>query len=110
MLAHGVPMYAHSVVRTASEQNALYVRGVTKAKAGESPHNCGCAVDLIHGRKAWDLGEKSWEVIGHIGKEIALQAGLKIEWGGDWKFYDPAHWELAEWRDLARGYPFQGAW
>lgn len=94
----GVPIFAHAVYRSASEQNSAFVRGVSKAKAGQSPHNFGCAVDLVHGTKAWDLTAKQWAILGHLGKEIAAQAGIKITWGGDWKFYDPAHWELSDWR------------
>lgn len=29
----------------------------------------------------------------HI-KAVAKCLGIKIEWGGDWKFYDPPHFEL----------------
>jgi hypothetical protein len=110
MRAIQVPLFAHNMVRTAAEQTELYVRGVSKAKAGQSPHNFGCAVDIIHGRKAWDMDKKSWSIIGHIGKELAAQRGLKVEWGGDWKFYDPAHWQLESWRELSAAYPFNGAW
>jgi hypothetical protein len=96
----GIPLFAHCVNRSAEEQTRLYVKGVTKANAGESPHNYGCAVDLVHGTKAWGLTRKQWEVIGHLGKELAIQNGLKVTWGGDWSFYDPAHWELTNWREI----------
>lgn len=96
----GVPMFAHNMVRDAATQRALYVQGVTKAPAGASPHNFGCAVDIVHSRLAWGLAEQSWTMLGHIGKELAHQNGWKLVWGGDWKFYDPAHWELADWREL----------
>ena len=97
----GVPMFAHCIVRSLAEQTAAYVQGFTKAKAGQSPHNYGLAVDLIHGQWAWQLSKESWALIGHVGKEVAVQNGLKLVWGGDWKFYDPAHWELADWRTIA---------
>ena len=77
-----------------------FAAGTTKARAWESPHNYGLAVDIIHGTKAWDLTRKQWEIVGHMGKEVAAQLGVKVVWGGDWKFYDPAHWELANWRDI----------
>lgn len=96
----GVPLFAHCFLRTAVEQNKLFAAGASKARAWESPHNFGLAVDIIHGTKAWDLTRKQWELVGHIGKEVAAQVGLKVVWGGDWKFYDPAHWELANWRDI----------
>lgn len=97
---HGVPLFPHNMVRTVTEQNALFVRGVTKARGGSSPHNFGCAVDIVHSRKAWDLERESWAMLGHIGKEIATQKGIRLTWGGDWEFYDPAHWELTGWRDI----------
>lgn len=107
----GVPMFAHNVVRTAAEQDALFVQGVSRAKGGESAHNWGCAVDLVHGVRAWDVPRHSWAIMGHLGKEIAQGLGIKIVWGGDWDFYDPAHWELENWRavrDAARSGVSQG--
>lgn len=103
---HGVPLFAHNMVRSNADQTALFVQGVSKAKAGKSPHNFGCAVDIVHSVRAWDLSRESWLMLGHIGKELANQMGVKLVWGGDWSFYDPAHWELAEWRKLAGGFPF----
>jgi hypothetical protein len=103
---HGVPMFAHNMVRTSSEQTKLYVQGFSQAQAGESPHNHGCAVDIVHSIKAWKMDERSWRMLGHIGMELADQLGIKIEWGGEWDFYDPAHWQLADWRSLKDGFPF----
>lgn len=94
----GIPMFAHNMVRDAAHQNRLYVEGRTQAMAGESPHNFGMAVDIVHSTRAWDLTHDQWKVVGHLGKECARQANLRIAWGGDWKFYDPAHWEIADWR------------
>jgi len=104
----GVPLFAHAVVRTGDDQNRLFVKGVSKARAGESPHNFGAAVDLIHGTKAWSLTRKQWAIIGHIGKETAASAGIAVTWGGDWRFYDPAHWELTGWRDIRARYSAGG--
>lgn len=95
-----VPMFAHNMVRTEEEQTALYIKGVSKAKGAQGPHVHGCAVDIVHSTRAWDLTKKEWTLLGHIGKEVAGQLGIKLTWGGDWKFYDPAHWEIANWRDL----------
>lgn len=97
----GIPMFAHCVVRSDAEQTALYVKGRTKARAGESPHNHGMAVDIIHSVLAWGLDKKSWEIISHIGYEVGARLGLEMKWGGEWSFYDPAHWELTHWRVLA---------
>lgn len=106
----GIPMFAHSVVRTNEEQTKLFVQGVTNAKAGQSPHNYGMAIDLVHGVKAWDLQPQSWTMIHHIGIEIANQNGIKIRSGYDWdqdgdltdqRLPDPAHWELRDWKQIA---------
>lgn len=104
----GVPVFAHEVWRLNSRQDELYAAGMSKAKGGESPHNFGCAVDLVHSVHGWNLNAKQWALIGHVGKELATQRGFKVTWGGDWKFYDPAHWELTEWRvvrGLFRSFP-----
>ncbi len=100
----GIPLFAHCVIRGSTDQNRLFREGRSKARAGESPHNYGAAVDLIHGTKAWDLSRKQWAILGHLGKELAASLGLKLTWGGDWEFYDPAHWELTEWRAIRARY------
>lgn len=102
MASLGVPMFAHNMVRTVSEQNALYARGVSKAKGMKGPHTHGCAVDIVHSLLGWNIPDKGWKLIGHIGNEVAAASGIDIEWGGSWKkFYDPAHWELTNWREIA---------
>lgn len=100
LLRLGVPMFAHNMVRSVQDQNGLYARGVSKAAGDKSPHVHGMAVDIVHSRFAWDLHPAQWSLIGHIGKEVAAQNGIDIVWGGDWKFYDPAHWELADWKGM----------
>ena len=103
----GIPLFAHNMVRNKEEQTALFVRGVSKAKWGQSPHNFGLAVDLITPHLAWDgMTPDAWKMLGHLGKEVAKRNNIRIIWGGDWKFYDPAHWELAQWENLKGGYPW----
>lgn len=92
-------MYPFELLRTPERQAKLYKQGRTKAMAGQSPHQYGCAVDIISCVKYWDLTPNQWEVIGAIGKEVARRLKIKVVWGGDWKFYDPAHWEIENWRD-----------
>lgn len=100
----GVPMFAHCVYRGERDQAMVYVAGNSRARWGESPHNFGCAVDIIHGLRAWSIPRRAWEVVGHVGKEVAKSKGLKVAWGGDFKnLWDPAHWELADWKERARG-------
>jgi len=105
MAALGVPMYPHCVWRDREAQERAYRLGHSKAPWGESPHNFGCAVDIIHSRHLWDLSPRQWQIVGHVGNELADAMGLLLDWGGDWKRYpdaqigwDPAHWELGDWR------------
>lgn len=102
MRKQGVPLFCVCAWRGAAAQEAAMQGGFSNAKWGSSPHNYGMAVDIIHGVQGYGLERKSWEILGHIGKEISVQSGIAITWGGDWKSpYDPAHWELKEWK-LAR--------
>lgn len=108
-----IPMFAHCVVRTEAEQRELFRKGTSRDSPDDGiwPHR-GCALDMIHSVFAWNLTEDQWLLIGHIGKEAAGAAGVKIEWGGDWKKpgdrlgWDPAHWQLANWRMLMGGFPW----
>ncbi|UIB81408.1 hypothetical protein [Flyfo microvirus Tbat2_98] len=98
MKAVSVPVFAAEVMRSQARQKELYEDGFSKV-AEYGPHTRGAAVDIIHSIKGWDIPQKAWSLIGHIGKEIIAQEGLKMRWGGDWKFYDPAHWEMVDWKD-----------
>lgn len=108
----GVPMFAHEVVRTAERQDDLYAQGVTKAKAGQSAHQYGCAVDIVHSVKGWGLSNKEWALCFHVGTEVRKALGIALEWGGDdpdindafdW---DPAHWELDTWKIWKDQFPW----
>lgn len=95
-------------LRTIEEQNSLYCEGRTKkgyiktfAKGGESPHNYGCAVDIIYfcGKfPQWTQAEECWNEIG----EIVRKCGAG--WGGDFNgFKDRVHVELpiiCTWKDV----------
>lgn len=102
----GIPMFAHCVMRDPVEQNRLLRDGFSKAGAGQSPHQYGYAVDIIHSTLPWDIhledhefARKCWALIGELGKEVSQTIGVPVDWGGDWKFYDPAHWELKDWEN-----------
>ncbi|TCI57922.1 M15 family peptidase [Exiguobacterium sp. SH5S13] len=102
----GLEVRLTSGYRSADEQNALYAQGrskpgqvVTNAKAGQSYHNYGLAVDfvIIHDNRAdYDLsadhnksGEPDWQELGELGK------ALGFEWGGDWRsFPDYPHLQM----------------
>lgn len=77
----GTPIEIVQGFRSFDEQTKLYnqVPKVTNAKAGESFHNYGCAIDVIfldkNGRRTYN---GDWEALSKIGKRCGL------EWGGTW--------------------------
>lgn len=111
----GIPMFAHTIVRTPEDQMKLYLDGFSRdsPEDGIYPHK-GCAFDLVHSKYAWDLSWQEWQMIGAVGKELAKQRRFDIVWGGDWLRkptdrvgWDPAHWELRDFRERCKGYPFK---
>lgn len=108
----GIPLFASEVIRSRVRQDHLYALGNSKAKAGQSPHQYGLAVDIVHSVRGWALSRMEWELLGHIGSEAAKGLGVvsKIEWGGEWSFYDPAHWQIGKWREWQDQFPFDKHW
>lgn len=98
-------------LRTIAEQNALYAQGrtkpgkiVTNARGGLSYHNYGLAIDIVllvdkdHNDSfetaVWDVKtdfdgdhKSDWMECVTIFKQYGW------EWGGDWKFSDPPHFQ-----------------
>jgi peptidoglycan L-alanyl-D-glutamate endopeptidase CwlK len=81
-------------LRTANRQRKLVASGASMTM--RSRHLTGHAVDLvayIGSRVAWD-----WPLYYKIAaamKQAADDAGIPIEWGGDWKsFKDGPHFQL----------------
>lgn len=99
MERYKIPMAFHEGWRSAGRQFDLLAQGVTKAKGGQSPHQYGLAVDYVHAGRGWKLTPLEWAQIGAIGHEVARKRKIPMEWGGDWKFYDPAHWQIKGWRN-----------
>jgi len=102
----GIPLFPQCIVRTFEEQKAAFERGVSwdSPEDGLWPHKA-FAVDIIHGVLGWMEEPEiphAWELVGHVGKEVALSMGIKIVWGGDWRTkWDPAHFELLNWREMS---------
>lgn len=111
----GIPMYCHTALRTHEEQKRLYNKGRSQNPGPDAPHIRGYAVDIVHGKFHWDPTETEWKHLGKIGRELnrLLPPGPPIIWGGDWnnngvpvgedpkeRFWDPAHWQVAGWRNL----------
>jgi len=87
-------------LRTLDRQKQLFAKRATTTM--KSRHLDGHAVDLapmIGGEVRWD-----WPLYHHLAtivKQAAVDEGVSIEWGGDWRtFKDGPHWQLP-WK----GYP-----
>lgn len=98
-------------LRTFAEQNALFAQGrtkpgkiVTNARGGQSYHNYGLAVDIVllvdkngdgvFESAVWDTKtdfdkdrKSDWMECVNIFKQYGW------EWGGDWRFTDPPHFQ-----------------
>lgn len=107
----GVPCFAHNMLRTVDEQNALFEKGVSKSKGANGAHPNGCAVDIVHSKYGWNMDKAQWAMLRYIGFEVAALIGVKMKNGANWlshydrkdaDWYDPAHWELDNWRERAK--------
>ena len=91
-------LHVFETYRNAEEQNAAFARGASKARAGQSPHQHGMAVDFVPrvGVRGW-----YWPPADHnIWRQLRLEAqrqGLHndIAW-------DRPHVECRCWRDLRK--------
>lgn len=90
------------VVRTLARQKELVAKGASKTmKSRHLPSADGYsrAIDIA----PLDGGQVSWSWplyhrLAPIIKQAAKDAGVSIEWGGDWKWADGPHWQLP-WKD-----------
>ena len=105
--AQGIDVLVTCTLRTNAEQDALYAQGrttpgavVTNARAGQSAHNYGLALDivpLINGKADWSGTGPIWDEIANLGQARGL------EWLGapSSRFKESAHFQLPNWRTLA---------
>lgn len=108
----GVPLFPHCIVRSAEDQASAFARGVSWTPPTRPYPHRAFAVDIIHSTLGWmdkPHIKHAWELIGAMGMETAKSMGIKVTWGADWdkdgdtadeRAYDPAHWELENWREL----------
>ncbi|WP_278538643.1 M15 family metallopeptidase [Fusobacterium varium] len=77
------------------EKQKEYVR-TGKSQTMNSYHLKGKAVDIVvykDGKAIWEL--KYYKEVADIVKKIAVEKGLKITWGGDWKtLVDGPHFQI----------------
>lgn len=98
----GIPAFGG--LRTADEQNGLYMKRVSKCDGFKNKSNhqakadgYGHAFDIyafVNGEASWN--KKHLESIAiHIKKVAKEKFNVELEWGGDWKnFKDLPHFEL----------------
>lgn len=92
----GYPIRITEGYRTPERQDELYAQGrtrpgniVTNARAGESFHNYGVAVDIVFRKEGYTVSDKVWKTFG------ALANTYGFEWGGDWEeFVDFPHIQM----------------
>lgn len=106
----GVPVFVAEFIRSPERQDDLYALGTSRAKGGQSAHQFGCAFDLVHSVKGWDLSVKQWQLLGHVGKELITQKGFAVDTAAwpdfNGRFYDPAHWQIVDWKQHKDEYPW----
>lgn len=90
--------------RDADAQGAAYDKGLSNAKAGQSPHNC--CIDGKPASRAFDFAVFSdgqyitdgtdlrYRQAGEIGKSLGL------EYGGDWHKPDHDHLQMSSWKTV----------
>jgi len=106
----GIPLYVHGAFRTQAEQEAAFKAGNSKVRWPNGAHCIGEAVDIVHGVLHWDMTRQEWDMIHQLGLRVLdrMNAGVRkddrlhLTWGGDWRFYDPAHWEISDYRSRTR--------
>jgi len=100
--AAGTYLLVVSGLRSAAEQNTLYAQGrtapghvVTNAKAGQSMHNYGLAVDVVP-YLSGQSGDLNWKPeTDQFNAMVGAMKAQGLVWGGDWvKFPDDDHFQL----------------
>ena len=71
----------------ASDELATFIRKIIRKLAKmQIPLECVSAsydvAFIQHSRRGAELAPKEWEIIVHMGEEIARQCGLPVRWGG----------------------------
>lgn len=114
--ARGIPLYTHCAFRTREEQERLRAQGFSKASWPNGAHNIGEAVDIVHGVHHWEMTTQEWYYLYTLGKEALRRVNAKLpkgqklalNWGGDDQTstdtfrWDPAHWEIIDYRKRIR--------
>lgn len=111
----GVHPFVNEGMRTFERSNELYAQGRTKpglivsyAKAGQSYHNYGLALDFVN-QIAGVAPSKWWKIDANWMKVVSIFKKYGFEWGGDWPEpkTDSPHFQMTfgnNWRVLLAKY------
>lgn len=102
--AFGIDAFVTVTWRSFGEQEKAFAEGLSKAHAGESPHNLTLA-DGTPAARAFDflISDEDGVIIKDGSHPLYEQAGkigesLGLEWGGRWHRPDWDHLELPDWK------------
>lgn len=82
-------------LRTKEKQAEYIKKGVSQTM--NSRHLLGQAVDLApleNGSIDWNNKKGQFDSVAKAMKQAAKEFGVKITWGGDWKFVDKPHYQI----------------
>lgn len=99
MARREIPVFVLEAYRSNERQAQLYASGKSKIESN-GPHGRGCAVDIIHSVRGYDLSPEEWRFFEAVGLRLAMHSGIALTWGGSWG-WDCAHWELKDWKSIS---------
>lgn len=104
--AVSLDILVYCTYRSVSEQDALYTHGrsapgpiVTNARAGQSAHNFGLALDfvpLLFGKPQWAAGNELYQ------HAIRIATSRGLESLAHSTFPEEAHLQMPGWREIAK--------
>lgn len=96
----GYPSIVHACWRSPEEQDSVFAKGRSKAKAWQSPHQYLEAVDIVHKSKFWQASPDYWEMLATVVRTVGHEYNVALDHGHNWSFVDSAHIELSDWRNV----------
>lgn len=83
--------------RSLKRQKELFDKGASQidgiSKKGKHNYMPSRAVDVVPYPLDWNDTE-SFKLLASVVKRKALDLGINVQWGGDWKMRDYPHWQL----------------